>query len=107
MTSDQIVQIILALIGLAGTLITVFLVPLIKSKTTTEQREFAALVVAEAVKAAEQIFNASGMGIDKYDFVVKYIKAEFNLKLTEKELKVLIEAAVQELKRPKEMMVIK
>lgn len=107
MTNDQIVQIILALIGLAGTLITVFLVPLIKSKTTTEQREFAALVVTEAVKAAEQIFNASGLGIDKYDFVVKYVKAEFNLKLTEKELKVLIEAAVQELKRPKEMMVIK
>lgn len=107
MTSDQIVQIILALIGLAGTLITVFLVPLIKSKTTTEQREFTALVVTEAVKAAEQIFNASGLGIDKYDFVVKYIKTEFNLKLTEKELKVLIEAAVQELKRPKEMMVIK
>ena len=61
----------------------------------------------EAVKAAEQIFNASGLGIDKYDFVVKYIKAEFNLKLTEKELKVLIEAAVQELKRPKEIIVAK
>lgn len=103
MTNDQIVQIILALISLVGTLIGVFLVPLLRSKTTREQREFAALVVREAVKAAEQIFNLSGQGIEKYDFVVKYIKSEFDLKLTEKELKVLIEAAVRELKQPQEV----
>lgn len=102
MTSSDITQIILTLIGLAGALISAFLVPYIKVKTTKEQRDFAKKVVKEAVRAAEQIFDLGGQGIEKYDFVAKYIKAEFNLKLSEKELKVLIEAAVNEVKGNKE-----
>lgn len=98
MTNSDITQIILALIGLVGALISAFLVPYIKAKTTKEQRDFAEKVIKEAVRAAEQIFDLGGQGIEKYDFVVKYIKAEFNLKLSEKELKVLIEAAVNEIK---------
>lgn len=102
MTPEQITQIILAVISIIGTLIGAFLVPLIRTKTTKEQREFAEKVVREAVRAAEQIFNLQGQGIEKYDFVIKYIKAEFKLSLSEKEIKVLIEAAVNELNENKE-----
>ena len=102
MTPEQITQIILAVISIIGTLIGVFLVPLIRTKTTKEQREFAEKVIGEAVRAAEQIFNLQGQGIEKYDFVIKYIKAEFKLNLSEKEMKVLIEAVVNELKENKE-----
>lgn len=102
MTPEQITQIILAVISIIGTLIGAFLVPLIRTKTTKEQREFAEKVIREAVRAAEQIFNLQGQGIEKYDFVIKYIKAEFKLSLSEKEIKVLIEAAVNELNENKE-----
>lgn len=102
MTPEQITQIILAVISIIGTLIGAFLVPLIRTKTTKEQREFAEKVIREAVRAAEQIFNLQGQGTEKYDFVIKYIKAEFKLSLSEKEIKVLIEAAVNELNENKE-----
>lgn len=101
MTPEQITQIILAVISIIGTLIGAFLVPLIRTKTTKGQREFAEKVVGEAVRAAEQIFNLQGQGIEKYDFVIEYIRAEFKLNLSEKEVKVLIEAAVNELKENK------
>lgn len=96
MTSEQITQIILALIGLVGTIIGGVLIPYIRTKTTKTQRENVYAIIKLAVQAAEQIFNKGGQGIEKYDYVVKYIK-NMGVKISEKDLKVLIESAVKEL----------
>lgn len=48
-----------------------------------------------AVKAAEQIYKSSGMGKEKFDYVSKWISEKF--KISETELKNLIESAVFEL----------
>ena len=99
MTSAEITEIILALIGLLGTIITIVFVPYVKKKTTAEERKLVYLIVSEAVYAAEQIYKGmSNKSVEKYDYVTKHLKTEFNLKLSEKELKVLIEAAVAELR---------
>lgn len=96
LTSEQITQIILSVIGLVSTLVGTFLIPYIRVKTSKEQRENTYTVIKYAVACAEQIFNKSGQGIEKYDYVVKYIK-NLGIKIDEKDLKVLIESAVREL----------
>ena len=50
-----------------------------------------------AVKAAEQIYNASGQGKEKFAYVSKWISEKFNI--PEADLKNLIESAVFELKK--------
>lgn len=50
-----------------------------------------------AVKAAEQIYNASGQGKEKFTYVSKWISEKF--KIPEADLKNLIESAVFELKK--------
>lgn len=49
-----------------------------------------------AVKAAEQIYNESGKGKEKFEYVSKWISEKF--KISETDLKNLIESAVFELK---------
>ncbi len=96
MTSEQITQIILALITLMGTVVGAFLVPYIKSKTTLQQRENVYAIIVFGVKAAQQIYGQD-TGIEKYDYVVKYIQNK-GINIDEKDLKVMIESAVKELK---------
>ena len=48
-----------------------------------------------AVKAAEQIYNESGKGKEKFEYVAKWISEKF--KISEADLKNIIESAVYEL----------
>ena len=50
-----------------------------------------------AVKAAEQIYNESGKGKEKFEYVSKWISEKF--KISETDLKNLIESAVFELNK--------
>ena len=52
-----------------------------------------------AVKAAEQIYKTSGQGKEKFAYVSKWISEKF--KISETELKNLIESAVFELNKNK------
>jgi LL-H family phage holin len=101
---ERIFQIILALIPVLGAIITYFVIPLLKEKIGTEKliqyKEWTTL----AVKAAEMLWTESGMGADKKQFVIDYLNKIFNEKkivITEEQLNVLIEAAVQELNKDK------
>lgn len=95
--NDGMVKIILALIGLLGSIITYVLVPYLKSKTTEKQRDNIYVVVLLAVRAAEQIYNTSGQGKFKKEYVIKYLNSK-GIKLTVEDLNMFIEAAVKELK---------
>lgn len=61
-----------AIIALAATIITTFLIPYIKKKLSVEKMEELKKWVGIAVKAAEQ-FYGSGKGIDKKEYVVSFL----------------------------------
>lgn len=93
----DITEIVIAIVGLIGTLITAFAIPYIRSKTTAEQQRKINLWVAVAVQAAEMIYTDSGQGAAKKNYVVEYLAAQ-GIKLDADTLDVLIESAVYELK---------
>lgn len=72
----DITQIVVALIGLMGVVITTVAVPLISSKVTNEQWETIKNYALAGVQAAEIMFNAQGKGEDKLEWVSEYIEAQ-------------------------------
>lgn len=72
----DITQIVVALIGLMGVVITTVAVPLIRSKVTNEQWESIKNYALAGVQAAEIMFNAQGKGEDKLEWVSEYIEAQ-------------------------------
>ena len=96
MTFD-ITQIILAIIALAGTIVTGVLVPWIKAKTTQSQQEQLAQWAKIAVAAAEQIFK-SGDGAEKKQYVINWLH-ERGIVFDSDMVDAAIEAAVYELKK--------
>ena len=89
----HIVEIIGALIA---AIITGILIPYIRSRTTAEQQQTINAWVQIAVTAAEQIFVGSGRGVEKKDYVIKFL-ADKGFKIDEKSVDVMIESAVKAL----------
>lgn len=101
---EKIFQIILALIPLIGTILTVYIIPLIREKVDNEKLTKYKYWVDMAVKAAEMLWTESGMGEDKKEYVVEFLTNMFNrdeVVITEEQMDVLIEACVQEMKKNK------
>lgn len=101
---NELFQVILTLIPVLGAIVTYFVVPFLKTKISTEKlvqyKEWATI----AVKAAEMLWTESGHGADKKAYVVTYLNDLFNknkVVITEEQINVLIEAAVQELNKNK------
>ena len=98
---NRLFEIVLALIPVLGTIITVYIIPLIKEKIGNEKlakyEEWAKL----AVRSAEMIFKAQGMGEDKKAYVVNFLNEMFNknkIVITEEQIEILIEACVKQMK---------
>ena len=72
MTID-LTQIVIALIGVLGTIVTTCLVPYIKSKVTVNQYNTIRHWVNIAVEAAEKIYSESGMGAEKRSYVKNFL----------------------------------
>ena len=89
----DITLIINAIITLAAAVITVFVIPWIKSKTTAEQRKEIEAWVKIAVTAAEQTFKGTGMGQQKKEYVLRFL-ADKNLEIDAESLDLMIESAV-------------
>lgn len=84
--------IIKIVIPLLCTILTVYVIPLLKQK-----KLYDAVVIA--VNAAEQIYNQNGMGKEKFAYVKEWIKKKF--KVSDEDLKNIIESAVYELNKSK------
>lgn len=84
--------IIKIVIPLLCTILTVYVIPLLKQK-----KLYDAVVIA--VNAAEQIYKQSGMGKEKFEYVKEWIKKKF--KVSDEDLKNIIESAVYELNKSK------
>ena len=90
----NITPIVNAVVALAAAVVTAFIIPWIKSKTTAAQREEINEWVKIAVTAAEQIYKETGKGKEKKYYVLKFLE-EKNLKIDEKSVDLMIESAVK------------
>lgn len=96
----DITQIVVAVIGLMSVIITSVVVPLIRSKLTNSQWESIKNYALAGVQAAEIIFNAQGMGQEKFEWVSKYIQGqcdEHGIEIDMDTVRVAIENAWKEL----------
>lgn len=76
------------------TVVARYAVPLIRSILSESKNELWRTIAETAVRAAEQIIRERGAGERKFELAKQIIK-EFGLKLTDEQIKILIEAAVQ------------
>lgn len=74
-------------------IITAFVIPWIRSKTTAAQFEKIKMWVTVAVEAAEQLYTGSGRGAEKKAYVVEFLNSK-GFKIDAETLDKLIEAAV-------------
>lgn len=89
-------NIVLALIAFLGSIITGVLVPYIKKTKNKNNMMLLKLIVDTLVTAAEEIFVGKGKGDEKYKWVYDELVKRYP-KIDEKEAKILIESAVNEL----------
>lgn len=92
----DITTVLEAVATLAMAIITTFVIPYIKSKTTTEQQEQINAWVKIAVTAAEQIYTGPGKGDEKKAYVLSWLEKQ-GYTVDEDKLDAMIEAAVYEL----------
>ncbi|MEE1393396.1 MAG: phage holin, LLH family [Negativibacillus sp.] len=96
----DLTQIVVALIGLMGLVITSVIVPLIKSKITSSQWDTILSYAIAGVQAAEIIFNAQGQGEAKLRWVSEYITNQcltHGIKIDAETVRVAIENAWNQL----------
>lgn len=87
----DLTAIINAIIALLAALVTYRVIPWIKAKTTNEQQAYIRALVRCGVFAAEQIYQADGMGERKMEYVKQFLAQHgFTVDVAE------IEAAVSE-----------
>ena len=92
----DITPIINAAFALIGAVVSVFLIPWIKSKTTVAQRNELVAWAKIGVAAAEQIYHGSGRGEEKKQYVLDFLKSK-GITFDEASVNNAIEAAVKQL----------
>lgn len=73
-------------------------VPFIETKLKESQYSWAADIINNAVRAFEQTVSGHGMGEDKFQLVMEFVNRELSkhgIKLSEEQITILIESAVQ------------
>lgn len=93
----DLTEIISAAVLLIVALLSAFLIPLIKHKVNAEKLDEIRVWVEIAVRAAEQIFHGTGLGAEKKEFVMTFLR-ERGFTLNREALDNIVEAAVLELK---------
>lgn len=93
-----------AIIALAAALITMYLIPWIKSRTTVEQQAHIRMAVQVAVYAAEKAYGA-GHGDEKLAYAEKVL-AGYNVKLDTQRLRAMIDAQIKEMEQEEAIMLI-
>ena len=96
MNTIDITPVVNAVIALAATVVSVILIPWIKSKTTAQQRSELVAWAKIGVAAAEQIYVGQGRGDEKKQYVLEFLKSK-GFDLNEESVNNAIEAAVKQL----------
>lgn len=92
----DVTYIIEAVFALIAIVITAIVIPYIKRKTTAQQQEEINAWVKIAVTAAEQIYNGSGRGAEKKEYVLNWLH-KHGITVDASKLDAMIESAVYEL----------
>ena len=92
----DLTPIVNAVITLIAAIVTTFLIPWIKSKIDAAKLAQIVEWVGIAVRAAEQIYNESGMGEKKKQYVLDFLASK-GFTLDSNSINAMIEAAVKEL----------
>lgn len=92
----DITVIINAVIALIAAIVSTFLIPWIKTKTTSQQREDLVAWVKIAVAAAEQVYKGEKKGSEKKQYVLDFL-AKNGFSINEDSVNAAIEAAVKQL----------
>ena len=92
----DITQIVVAVIGLLSVIITSVVVPLLKKKLGAEKTSEIQKWAEIAVHAAEQIFNGTGKGQEKKEYVVNFLR-EHGFDVDDQAIENAIEAAVYDM----------
>ena len=101
----DITPIINAVIVLIAAVITVFVVPYIKTRTTESQQAIIAFVVQTAVSAAEQLIQGEDLGAKRFGMVIDRVQDELErrgIKFNYEEVRLQIEDAVRCMNMEKE-----
>ena len=102
--NEVLFKVILILIPVFGVIITGVIVPFIESKIDAETLNKIVKWTKYAVKSAEMIYNESGKGKLKKEYVIDFLTNMFNknkIVITKEQMDILIESAVQELNKNK------
>lgn len=100
--NTNITPIVEAVIALASAVITVFLIPYLKTKLTEAQRRRIKEFIDTAVMAAEKLFptvDGEKLGEEKLQYVADYLKSkgiEFDVGDVYDDIRIMIESAVKE-----------
>lgn len=94
----DLTQIVMALLTLVVAIVTSFLIPYIKSRTTLHQQEQINGWVRIAVAAAEQLITGSGQGEARKQYVLGFLQ-DHGYTLDDAQIDAMIEAAVWQLKQ--------
>lgn len=89
----DVTPIVQAVIALIAAIVTAFVVPWVKSKTTAAQQEQLLVWAKLAVAAAEQIYAGPGRGEEKKKWVIDWLASK-GLKVDEATVEAAVEAAV-------------
>lgn len=100
--NTNITPIVEAVIALASAVITVFLIPYLKTKLTEAQRKRIKEYIDTAVMAAEKLFpsvDGEKLGEEKLQYVADYLKSKgiiFDVGDVYDDIRIMIESAVKE-----------
>lgn len=99
----DLTPILTAIIALIGAIITYYVIPVLKGKISAEQWNEITKWVKIAVAAAEQMKDAGIINVPKKDFVLEFLRDK-GITITDSELDALIEAAVFEINKAKNLL---
>lgn len=103
MNDINLTPIFTALIALIGAIITYYIIPVLKGKISATQWQEIVNWVEIAVAAAEQMKAAGIITMPKKDFVLAFLNNK-GITITDQELDALIEAAVFEINKTKNLL---
>lgn len=92
----DLTEIIVALIGLAATVLTTFLVPYLKQKMNAERFKELQMWVNIGVKAAEMLYIGPGRGEEKMAYVIDFLNSK-GYTIDNESIEKMIEASVLEI----------
>ena len=88
-------ELVKVFVALLGGVVTYYVIPYIKAKTTKEQREDAVFWTKLVVQIAEEIYNEKGQGKLKKETVVDFLNKN-GIKISASQMDFLIDAIVNE-----------